>query len=173
MVLGKPPKTPSVNKNTISLSQKLSDLADDSSLDISTPFSDKMIQADTPSTESKRPNKNYMSRQIFNRELEKALNKSEKSLKPKKIVLCHLNLKSTKLNELKETISLLNDANSDASDTETLQLIQASQQKVFNLNTTHLVVDFESTFDNQEYDLKTKLIIILAVLNKCKIIRLK
>lgn len=149
----------------------MSDLADDSSLDISVPFSDKMIQVETPSTESKRPNKQHLSRQIFNKELEKALSKSEKSLKPKKIVLCHLNLKSTKLNELKETISVLNDANSDSSDTECLQLIQASQQKVFNLNTTHLIVDFESTFDNREYDLKTKMIIILAVLNKCKIIR--
>jgi hypothetical protein len=64
----------------------------------------------------------------------------------------------------------MNDVNSDSSDSELVQ-IQASQQKVFNLTTTHLIVDFESTFDNKEYDLKTKLIIILAVLNKCKIIR--
>lgn len=130
-----------------------------------------MIQMETPSTESKCPNKQHLSRQIFNKELEKALSKSEKSLKPKKIVLCHLNLKSTKLSVLKETISVLNDANSDSSDTECSQLIQASLQKVFNLNTTHLIVDFESTFDNREYDLKTKMIIILAVLNRCKIIR--
>jgi hypothetical protein len=49
---------------------------------------------ETPNAETKRLSKNHLSRQIFNKELEKALTKSEKSLKPKKFVIAHLNLKS-------------------------------------------------------------------------------
>ena len=70
---------------------------------------------------------------------------------------------------MKEAISLLNDINSDLN--KTTPEVAATQQKVFNLTTTHLIVDFNSTFDNSIVDLKTKMIIVLAVLNKCKIIR--
>lgn len=63
---------------------------------------------------------------------------------------------------MKEAVDLLNDFGLDK---------ETTVQKMFNSSTTHLIVDFESTFDNGDIDLRSKLIILLSALKKCKIIR--
>jgi hypothetical protein len=67
---------------------------------------------------------------------------------------------------LKETIALLN------SDDKAKCSISVS--RIFSTNSSHLIIDFVQMFEKSiQIDLKTKLIILQAVLNKCKIIRIE
>ena len=63
---------------------------------------------------------------------------------------------------MKEAMQFLNDS-ADG--------VVTTHQKHFNSNTTHLVLDFQESFDKNTVDLKAKLVIVLAALTKCRIIR--
>lgn len=148
------------------LSQKLKNLATDNVFFENDFFKDKGKKERINERNNNLVDKtNTLSKKLF-----KDPNKLRKSLstslaKEKKYFFAHLNLKSNKLNKMKEAIDELNNSNESRSE------IITTHQKQFNSNTTHLIVDFEQIFDTGDVDLKAKLIILLAVLNNCKIVR--
>ena len=74
-------------------------------------------------------------------------------------------IKYRKLASMKEAVDLLNNFGLDK---------ETVVQKQFNTTTTtHLIVDFETAFDEANIDLRSKLIIIICALKKFKIIRLE
>ena len=70
---------------------------------------------------------------------------------------------------MKEAIPFLNDLNKSTQHQNSSTEVLTTHQKHFNTSTTHLILDFEKVFD--KIDLKTKLVIVLAAVNSCKIIR--
>lgn len=78
-------------------------------------------------------------------------------------------LKMTQIDQMKQVVNELNSQYSESNKNKINCLIN----KEFNLNTTHLIIDFNGTFerDLKQLDTNRKFLLLLAAIKNCKLIR--